>query len=182
MKKLATGPLITLVVALVVLFAGLAAFLLAIYLQGQLKETRGQLQDVQGQLEETQGQLQKIQEARAPQQNATKGGVGPAARGSSTPSTTNKSGPQDNAKNQSPIPQNPPQEGQEQQRTMVLWMQGYGSSSLPYLLLVSLGLVTLASLGLVVTSARPCCLVTPDRAGPKPGLGLRLPPTRGPPI
>jgi hypothetical protein len=39
-----------------------------------------------------------------------------------------------------------------QQWAMVAWIQGYGNSSLTYLLLASLGLVILASLALVVTS------------------------------
>jgi hypothetical protein len=105
-------PSIILVVASVVLCAGLASLALAVSLQGHLKETQGQLRDVQGQLEETQGQLQKIQEPRTRQQNTAKGGEGPAGKESSTPSTTSKIRTQDNAKSQSKHPEGSLREGE----------------------------------------------------------------------
>ncbi len=100
MKKFArmAGPSITLVVALVMLFVGLAALLLANSLRGQLQETRGQLEEAQGQLKETQGELQKMRDARDRQQKAAKGGANSVAR---PPGTVNKSQPQDSKKDQS---------------------------------------------------------------------------------
>ncbi len=126
MKKFAgeARPSIILVVALVMLFAGLAALLLANSLRGQLEEAQGQLQD-------TRSELQKAQQAKNRQ-----------------PGTVTKSQPQGSAKNQSQSPKSPAQEEQDQQP------QGDEGSSLPYLLLSALGLVVLASLVLVVISAR----------------------------
>ncbi len=126
MKKFAgeARPSIILVVALVMLFAGLAALLLANSLRGELEEAQGQLQD-------TRSELQKAQQAKNRQ-----------------PGTLTKSQPQGSAKNQSQSPKSSIQEGQDQQP------QGDEGSSLPYLLLSALGLVVLASLVLVVISAR----------------------------
>ncbi len=111
MKKLAAVPSITLVVALVMLFASLAALLLANSLRGQLQETRGQLEEAQAQLQDARSELQKTQEAKNPQQKTDKGGAGPAVK---QPGTVNKSQPQDSAKNQSQDPKSPGQAGQGQ--------------------------------------------------------------------
>jgi hypothetical protein len=132
MKKFASAsrPFVTLVVALVMLFASLAALLVADSLRSQLEETQGQLQD-------TQGELQKMQGAKDRQEKAPKGGAGSAR---SQPSNLNNSQPT-NSKSST-------QEGQDQQQPILLGMQGNGGSWLPYLLL----LVISASLVLVVTS------------------------------
>jgi hypothetical protein len=92
MKKFAAaaGPSITLVVALVMLFASLAAFLLANSLRGQLEETRGQLEDAQS-------ELPKTPSAKDQQQKTDKGGAVPT--GGQPGTVVNKSQPQDNTKN-----------------------------------------------------------------------------------
>ncbi len=137
-------PLIILVVSLVMLLASLAALLLANSLWAQLEEAQGRLQDAQS-------ELQKAQEAKNPQQKTNKAGAGPAG---TEPDTVNKSLPQDNnAKSQPQNPKSSTQQGKDQQRAMLIRMQENGASLLPYLLLLSLGLVVLASLTLVVISA-----------------------------
>ena len=93
-----SGPSITLVVALVMVFVGLAALLLANSLRGQLQETRGQLEEAQGQLEETQGELQEMRAAKDRQQKVAKGGAGSAAKQTGAAS---KSQPPDNTKDRS---------------------------------------------------------------------------------
>lgn len=92
MKKFAAaaGPSITLVVALVMLFASLAAFLLANSLRGQLEEAQDQLQDAQS-------KLPKTPSAKDQQQKTDKGGAGPT--GGQPGTVVNKSQPQDNTKN-----------------------------------------------------------------------------------
>lgn len=99
MKKFAAaaGPSITLVVALVMLFASLAAFLLANSLRGQLQETRGQLEEAQDQLQDAQSKLPKTPSAKDQQQKTDKGGAGPT--GGQPGTVVNKSQPQDNTKN-----------------------------------------------------------------------------------
>ena len=152
MKKLAglAGPSITLVVALVMLFVGLAALLLANSLRGQLQETRGQLEEAQGQLKETQSELQKMRAAKDRQQKVAEGSAGSAAK---QPSAANKNRPQDNTKDGSQNKGSAPEGKNQQQLATLALIQGDGGSSLPYLLLLALGLVVLASLALVVTSA-----------------------------
>lgn len=115
MKKLAGAavPSITLVLALVMLFVGLAAFLLANSLRVQLQETRGQLKEAQGQLEETQGELQQMQAAKDLQQKTAKAGAGAAGR---QPSTTNESQPQANTKDRVQDPKSSTQQGQDNNR------------------------------------------------------------------
>lgn len=115
MKKLAgaAGPSITLVLALVMLFVGLAAFLLANSLRDQLQETRGQLEEAQGQLEETQGELQQMQAAKDLQQNTAKAGAGAAGR---QPGTTNESQPPTNTKDRSQDPKSSIRQGQDNNR------------------------------------------------------------------
>lgn len=145
MKRFAgvAGPSVTLVVALVMLFASLTALLLANSLRGQLEEAQGELRNARS-------ELQKTQAAKDQQQKTDKVGVGPTVK---QPSVVNKSQPQDNTKDRS---QNNTKgstgEVQGQQQAMVVWMQEGAGSSLPYLLLLTVGLVVLASLGLVVTS------------------------------
>ncbi len=152
MKKLASlaGPSITLIVALVMLFVGLAALLLANSLRGQLQETRGQLEEAQGQLKETQSELQEMRAAKDRQQKVAKGGAGSAAK---QPGAANKSQPQDNTKDRSQDKGSMTEGKNQQQLATLALIQGDGGSSLPYLLLLALGLVVLASLALVVTSA-----------------------------
>jgi hypothetical protein len=144
MKRFAGGTSIILVVSLIVLLVSLAALLLANSLRGQLEEAQGQLQD-------TQSELQKMQEAQDRQQKTdSKGGAGAAGR---EPGPVNKSLPQ-NAKDQSQNnTKGSTQEGQDQQRAIMLGIQGDGGSLLPSLLLLALGLMVLASLVLVVISA-----------------------------
>ena len=140
MKKLAgtAGPSITLVVALVMLFVSLAAFLLASSLWSRLQET-------QDQLEETRGQLQQMQAAKNQQQKTGKGSGG-------QPGAVDKSQPQNNT-NDRLQDKTPTWQGQPQQQAMILRMQADGGPSLPYLLLLlSLGLAVLGSLALVVIS------------------------------
>ena len=155
----AAGPSITLVVALVVLLTSLAALLLANSLWGQLRETRGQLEEAKGQLQDSQSELQEmqkakdrqqqIQKAKDRQQKTAKGSAEPAE---SQSSTANNSRPQDSTKERSHNDtENSVREGQ-QVATLAL-IQGGGDSSLPYLLIVALGLTVLASLVLVVMSA-----------------------------
>jgi len=136
------GPSITLVVALVMLFASSAALLLANSLWARLQET-------QGQLEEAQGQLQQMQAAKDQQQKTGKGSAGPAG---GQPGTVNRSQSQNNTKDRLQDSKTPTREGQAQQQAMVLRMQEDGGSTPPYLLLLSLGLTVLASLALVVIS------------------------------
>lgn len=156
-------PSITLVVALVMLFASLAALLLANSLRGQLQETRNQLDETRGELQDARSELQKTPAARDQQQKTDKGGAGSAGK---QPGTVNKSQPQDNAKSSTG-------EGQAQQRAMLVQMQGDAGSSLPYVLLLTLGLVVLASLVLVVTSALTL-LFGGSRSG-RPGAGTLAP-------
>lgn len=113
MKKFAgaAGASITLVVALVMLFASLGALLLANSLRGELRETRGQLEETQGQLQAAQGELQQMQAAKDRQQRAAEGGAGPAGR---QPGTVNKSQPQDSTRDRSQDPKNSTREGQGQ--------------------------------------------------------------------
>jgi hypothetical protein len=152
MKKLASlaGPSITLVVALVMLFVGLAALLLANSLRGQLQETRGQLEEAQGQLKETQSELQKVRAAKDRQQKVAEGSAGSATK---QPSAANKSRSQDNTKDESQNKGSALEGKNQQQLATLALIQGDGGSLLPYLLLLALGLVVLASLALVVTSA-----------------------------
>jgi len=123
------------------LFANLAALLLADALWARLQET-------QGQLEEAQGKLQQMQ-AKDQQQETAKGSTGPARV---QPGPVKKSQPPNNTKDQLQDSKTPTREGQAQQQAMVLRMQKDGGSSLPYLLLLSLGLAVLTSLALVVIS------------------------------
>jgi hypothetical protein len=106
MKKFAVvaGPWITLVVALVMLFASLAALLLANSLRGQLEETQGQLQDAQRNLQQTPA-------AKDRQQNTDKAGAGSATK---QPGTVNKSQTQDNTKDRPQDPKTPARAGQGQ--------------------------------------------------------------------
>lgn len=171
MKKFmgAVGPSITLVAALVTLFAGLAALLLANSLRGQLQETQGQLEKVQGQLGDAQSELQKMQQARDWQQKMTKGGTESAGNESRA---VNKSRPQDNTKDQSQDSKSSTREGQDQQRVLLIRMQEGGVSPLPYLLLfLALGLVVLASFVLVVISALNLRFdgLRPGRSSPQAG-------------
>ena len=150
-----------LIVALVVLFASLAALLLANSLWSQLRETQSQLKEVRGQLQDAQS---KVQEAKDQQQKTAKGGTGPAGK---QPGTVNKSQPQENTKGRSQNSKSSTQGGQDQQlkgeqetldaraqqQMVLVSMQEDGGSSVPYLLLLALGLVVLFSLVLVVVSA-----------------------------
>lgn len=156
MKKFAAGPSVTLVAALVMLFASLAALLLANTLLGQLEEARGELRD-------TQSELQTMQEAKT-----DKGGVGPAAK---APGTVNKSQPRENTKSQPRDPKSSTREGQDQQRAILIGLQGEAGSSLSYLLLLSLGLVVLAALALAIGSA--LTLLSAGSRSSKTGSPLR---------
>jgi len=100
----ATGTSIILVVALVTLFASLAALLLANTLRGQLEETRGQLQDAQV-------ELQQMQAAKDLQQKTAKAGA--AGR---EPGSANKGQPQDNTKDRSQDPKSSTRQGQDNSR------------------------------------------------------------------
>jgi Sec-independent protein translocase protein TatA len=93
----ATGTTIILVTALVMLFASLAALLLANSLRGELEETRGQLQDAQG-------ELQQMQAAKDLQEKTAKAGAGAAGR---QPGTPNKVQPQDITKDRPQDPKSP---------------------------------------------------------------------------
>ena len=97
MKKFVAGPSITLIVALVVLFASLAALLLANSLRAELQKTRGQL-------EQAQSELQKTQEAKNPQQKTDKADAKPAEK---QPGTVNKSQQQDSTKDRPQDPKTP---------------------------------------------------------------------------
>jgi Sec-independent protein translocase protein TatA len=102
----ATGTTIILVTALVMLFASLAALLLANSLRGELEETRGQLQDAQG-------ELQQMQAAKDLQQKTAKAGAG---AGGSQPGTANEGQPQDNTKDRSQDPKSSIRQGQDSSR------------------------------------------------------------------
>jgi hypothetical protein len=102
----ATGTSIILVTALVMLFASLAALLLANSLWGELEETRGQLQDAQG-------ELQQMQAAKDLQQKTAKAGAGAAG---SQPGTPNKVQPQDITKDRSQDPNSSTRQGQDNSR------------------------------------------------------------------
>ena len=102
----ATGSAITLVVALVMLLAGVAALLLANSLRGQLEETRVQLRDAQG-------ELQQMQAAKDLQQKTAEGGAGPAGR---QPGTANKSETQDSTKDRAKDPKTSTRQGQDNSR------------------------------------------------------------------
>jgi molecular chaperone GrpE (heat shock protein) len=159
------GTSITLVAALVMLFASLAALLLANSLRGQLQETQDQLKEAQGKLQDAQSELQNTQAAKDRQQKTDKAGAGPAA--GKQPGAVNKSQPQENTKGRSQNSKSSTQGGQDQQlkgeqetldargqqQMVLVSMQEDGGSSVPYLLLLALGLVTLSSLALVVVSA-----------------------------
>ncbi len=109
------GPSITLVIALVMLFASLAALLLANSLGGQLQETQGQLEEAQGELQDAQSELQETREAKnPPQQKADKAGAGAAEK---QPGTVNKSQPQDSTKDrpQDPKPRARAGQGEKEQ-------------------------------------------------------------------
>jgi len=160
MKKFASvaGTSITLVVALVMLFTSLAALVLANSLRSQLEETQGQLQD-------TQSELEQMQAAMDRQQKTAKGGIGPAAK---QPDPVNKSQSQDSTTSRSQAPKSLTPEGQNQQRMVLLGMQENENSSFPYLLLLALGLMVLASLALVVLSGLTLLFggSRPGRSGP----------------
>lgn len=102
----ATGTSIILVVALVMLFASLAALLLANSLRGQLEETRGQLLDAQG-------ELQQMQVAKDLQQKTAKAGAGAAGR---QPGTATQGQPPDNTKDRSQDPKSSTRQGQDNSR------------------------------------------------------------------
>jgi Sec-independent protein translocase protein TatA len=102
----ATGTSIILVVALVMLFASLAALLLANSLRGQLEETRGQLQDAQD-------ELQQMQAAKDLQQKTAKAGAGAAAR---QPGTATQGQPPDNTKDRSQDPNSSTRQAQDNSR------------------------------------------------------------------
>ena len=102
----ATGTSIILVVALVMLFASLAALLLANSLRGQLEETRGQLQDAQD-------ELQQMQAAKDLEQKTAKAGAG---AGGSQPGTANEGQPPDNTKDRSQDPKSSTRQGQDNSR------------------------------------------------------------------
>jgi hypothetical protein len=100
---------------------------------------------------------QQIQRAKDRQQNTAKGGAVPTERQSST---ANNSQPQDSTKERSHNDtENSAREGRGEQATQgqqlvtLALIQGGGGSSVPYLLIVALGLTVLASLVLVVMSA-----------------------------
>jgi hypothetical protein len=97
----ATGTSIILVTALVMLFASLAALLLANSLRGELEETRGQLQDAQG-------ELQQMQAAKDLQEKSAKAGTGAAGR---QPGTPNKIQPQDTTKDRPQDPKSSTRQG-----------------------------------------------------------------------
>jgi hypothetical protein len=137
------GPLVTLVMSLVMLFASLAVLLLTNSLWGQLEEA-------QGQLEETQGQLQKEREAKTRQPKTDKGGVGPTEKVTG-PAT--KSQPQDSTKERTQNQGSSPLTGPDPQRAvMLIQAPDDEGASWPYLLFLALGLAVLASFVLVVTS------------------------------
>lgn len=102
----ATGNSIILVVALIMLFASLAALLLANSLRGQLEETRGQLQDAQD-------ELQEMQAAKDLQQKTAKAGAGAAGR---QPGTATQGQPPDNTKDRSQDPKSSTRQAQDNSR------------------------------------------------------------------
>lgn len=147
-----SGPSITFVAALAMLFGSVAALLLANSQRDQLEEAQGQLQDTQSELQAAQGAQQK----------ASKAGAGPTTK---QQPGTNKIQPQDNTTGPSPNPNNPTPE--DQQQAIPVETQTYEGVWQPYLLLLSLGLVVLVSFILAVASA--LALV---RGNPRSGKSL----------
>ena len=139
----AAGRSITVVAALTMLFVSVAALLLANSLRGQLEDAQGRLQDMQS-------ELQTMQESRVQQQEEGKGGAGQTV---GEPGAVNKTQSQNSIASTSQDSKSSAQEGQDQQQAIPVETQTAGGYWLPYLLLLCLGLMVLASLVIAVTSA-----------------------------